>query len=87
MNERPSAPVIRALRPHARAADLGLMTNLHSINEYSASARTKPEHAEVLFQAINAAQSYLIDRVVWTGRQQSDNWTAPPCSSTERGFR
>ena len=57
-----------------RAADLGIelgeellvMTNCHVVNEHGASPGVKPEDAEVAFEAADADQAYLVDRIVWS---------------------
>jgi hypothetical protein len=57
-----------------RAADLGLepgeellvMTNFHVVNEHGASPGVKPEHAEVVFEAADPDQVYLVDPIVWS---------------------
>jgi Trypsin-like peptidase domain/MAP3K TRAFs-binding domain/NACHT domain len=57
-----------------RAGDLGLepgeeplvMTNFHIVNEHGASPGVKPEDAEVVFEAADPDQVYLIDRIVWS---------------------
>jgi Trypsin-like peptidase domain/MAP3K TRAFs-binding domain len=57
-----------------RAADLGLepgedllvMTNFHVVNEHGATPGVKPGDAEVVFEAVDPNQAYLVDRIVWT---------------------
>jgi tetratricopeptide (TPR) repeat protein len=57
-----------------RAADLGLepgeellvMTNFHVVNEHGASPGVKPEAPEVVFEAVDPNQVYLVDRIVWS---------------------
>jgi Trypsin-like peptidase domain/MAP3K TRAFs-binding domain len=57
-----------------RAADLGLepgeellvMTNFHVVNEHGATPGVKPGDAEVVFEAVDPNQAYLVDRIVWS---------------------
>jgi V8-like Glu-specific endopeptidase len=42
------------------------MTNFHVVNEHGASLGVKPEDAEVVFEAVEPNQVYLVDRIVWS---------------------
>jgi hypothetical protein len=57
-----------------RAGELGLapsdellvMTNFHVVNEHGASPGIRPEEAEIVFEAVDPASSYAVERILWT---------------------
>ena len=57
-----------------RAGDLGLepadellvLTNFHVVNEHGASPGIRPEEAEVAFEAADAQQRTLIEKILWS---------------------
>jgi len=56
-----------------RAADLGIageelviLTNFHVVNANGASPGIKPQEAEIVFEGIDAAPTYTVDKLLWS---------------------
>lgn len=56
-----------------RAADLGvggeelvILTNFHVVNASGASPGIKPQEAEIVFEGIDAAPTYTVDKLLWS---------------------
>jgi hypothetical protein len=57
-----------------RAAHIGLepgeetlaITNFHVVNENGANNAITPEHARIVFEAVDEQTSYLVDEIVWS---------------------
>ncbi len=57
-----------------RAADLGIaagdelviLTNFHVVNENGVSPGIKPEDAEIVFEAVDSAPTYVVEKLLWS---------------------
>jgi hypothetical protein len=50
----------------APADELVVLTNFHVVNEQGASPGIRPDQAEVVFEAVDAATAYTIDKILWS---------------------
>jgi len=48
------------------ADELLVLTNFHVINEHGASPGVKPEEAEIVFEAVDADRTYLVEKIIWS---------------------
>jgi tetratricopeptide (TPR) repeat protein len=48
------------------ADELLVMTNFHVVNNYGATRALKPEEAEIVFEAVDAERTYLVEKILWS---------------------
>jgi len=48
------------------ADELLVLTNFHVINEHGAYPGVKPEEAEIVFEAVDADRTYLVEKIIWS---------------------